>query len=138
MFLQYYAEYSTGLVYGFKEMPKKKKDKESEVVRLSAIDEDILTVLMNRELYGLEILDELNPGRPISLSFGSLYPALNRLEAKGLVSWRWGDEQEDSGGARRKYYKVTSLGASALSEIQEYRAMLAMRAAQGQTALGGA
>lgn len=73
-------------------MAQKRKDKPQteKPVRLSAIDEDILTVLLGREFYGLEILDELNQGRPITLSFGSLYPALNRLEKKGLISWRWG------------------------------------------------
>jgi DNA-binding PadR family transcriptional regulator len=113
------------------------RNKETETVRLSAIDEDILTVLMGgRELYGLEVLDQLNPDRPIPLSFGSLYPALNRLEKKGYLSWRWGDEQEGTGGARRKYYKVTSLGSAALSEVQEYRTLLAQRAAQEKPAWG--
>ena len=119
-------------------MPKKKQDNETEAVRLSAIDEDVLTAMLGRELYGLEILDELNLGRPMPLSFGSLYPALNRLERKGLISWRWGDEQEESGGARRKYYKVTGLGANTLREVQAYRAMLAQRAALGQTVIEGA
>lgn len=118
-------------------MSKKKQDSKTEAVRLSAIDEDVLTALKGRELYGLEFLDELNLGRPVPLSFGSLYPALNRLEKKGLISWRWGDKQEGSGGARRKYYKVTGLGAEALREVQEYRAMLRERAAQGQTVLEG-
>jgi PadR family transcriptional regulator, regulatory protein PadR len=108
-----------------------KKNKKEELVKLSAIDEDVLTVFGGRELYGLEILDELNLGRPIELGFGSLYPALNRLEKKGLIAWRWGDEEEVSGGARRKYYKMTSLGATTLLEVQQYRHSLAARAAQG-------
>jgi PadR family transcriptional regulator, regulatory protein PadR len=109
-------------------MPKRETDDELETVRLSAIDEDILTVLLGREFYGLEILDELNPGRPIQLRFSSLYPALNRLEKKGMVSWRWGDAIDESGGARRKYYKVTGLGATTLRSIQTYRMSLAQRA----------
>jgi PadR family transcriptional regulator, regulatory protein PadR len=124
---------------GCQPMPNKKlkKEKEPEIVKLSAIDEDILTTLLGRELYGLEILDELNPDRPISISFGSLYPALNRLEKKGLLEWRWGDEQETSGGARRKYYRVTGLGANTLKEVQLYRVLLAQRATQGQMAWEG-
>ena len=117
---------------------KKQKDSQDKPVRLSAIDEDILTVLLGRELYGLEILDQLNLDRPIELKFGSLYPALNRLEKKGLVSWKWGDEVDESGGARRKYYKVTGLGARALRQVQQYRAALAERAAQAQSMWGGA
>lgn len=109
---------------------KKESRDTSKPVRLSAIDEDILTVLLGRELYGLEILDQLNLDRPIELKFGSLYPALNRLEKKGLVSWQWGDEVDESGGARRKYYKVTSWGAKSLEIVQQYRAALARRAAE--------
>jgi PadR family transcriptional regulator, regulatory protein PadR len=116
-------------------MPRKKDD--AETVRLSAIDEDILTVLMGRELYGLEILDQLNPGRPLELSFGSLYPALNRLNKKGFINWRWGEEQDGSGGARRKYYEITALGARTLRDVQHYRMLLAHRAA-GQSDLGSA
>jgi PadR family transcriptional regulator, regulatory protein PadR len=126
-------------------MPRSKKtvDDEQDSVRLSAIDEDILTVLLGREqLYGLEILDELNldlpnhPRRPIPLRFSSLYPALNRLELKGLVDWKWGDEMDESGGARRKYYKVTGLGARTLLSVREYRKALVSRANGG--GLGGA
>lgn len=116
-------------------MPKKKT--EPKAVKLTAIDEDLLTVLLGRELYGLDILDRLNPGRPIPLTFGSLYPALNRLEKKGLIEWRWGDEQDESGGARRKYYKVTGLGEKTLRTVQEYRESLALRNAMGQTAMVG-
>ena len=104
--------------------------KKEQSIKLSAIDQDILTVFGGRELYGLEILDEINLGRPLELGFGSLYPALNRLEKKGLISWRWGSESEASGGARRKYYKMTGLGASTLREVQQYRLLLAQRAAQ--------
>lgn len=115
-------------------MPAKKKkspdNKDQKPVRISAIDEDVLTVLLGRELYGLEILDQLNLDRPSELKFGSLYPALNRLEKKGLVSWKWGDEVDESGGARRKYYKVTGLGARSLRIVQGYRASLAQRARQ--------
>jgi PadR family transcriptional regulator, regulatory protein PadR len=115
-----------------------KKQNESELVKLSAIDEDILTVLLGRELYGLEILNLLDEGRPIPIGFGSLYPALNRLEKKGLVSWHWGDEAEETGGARRKYYRVTALGVTVLREVQEYRQQLAWRPGMATPSLEGA
>ena len=107
-----------------------KPKKEKKPIKLSSIDEDILTVLLGRELYGLEILDYINPGRPsIPLTYGSIYPALNRLEKKGFIESCWGDEA--TSGARRKYYKVTGLGVSSLSEVQEYRRFLAQRPAFG-------
>ena len=104
------------------------KQKKEKPIKISAIDEDILTVFGGRELYGLEILDELNLGRPSELGFGSLYPGLNRLEKKGLISWRWGNEDEVTGGARRKYYKITAIGVSTLRNVQQYRISLATRA----------
>ena len=109
-----------------------KQKKEKKPIKLSSIDEDILTVLLGRELYGLELLDYINPDRPgIPLTYGSIYPALNRLEKKGLIESKWGDESTGSSGARRKYYKVTGLGATTLSEVQNYRLMLAQRPAFG-------
>lgn len=101
-------------------MEKKKIDP----VKLTALDEDILTCLIGRELYGLVILDELNLNRSSKLSYGSMYPALNRLDKKSYISGRWGDDTEPSTGARRKYYKVTGLGHAALEEVRSYRASL--------------
>ena len=99
----------------------------SDTVRLSAIEEDILTVLLSRECYGLEILAYLNTGRKHHLSFGSVYPVLNRLLDKGFLEWRWGSEEDSSGGARRKYYKMVDLGISILKEVQNYRDRLKIR-----------
>ena len=107
-----------------------KPEKKKKPIKLSSIDEDILTVLLGRELYGLEMLDFLNPNRPgIPLTYGSIYPALNRLEKKGLVESKWGDET--TSGARRKYYKVTGLGDRTLSHVQDYRRSLRFRPGQG-------
>ena len=100
----------------------------SKLVKLGSNDQDVLTVLSGRgEVYGLEILDQLNLDRPGGpMRFGSLYPVLNRLEKKKLVTWRWGDETEETGGARRKYYKITALGSRSLRAVQQYRAALAL------------
>lgn len=101
-----------------------------EGVKLSSLEEDILTVMGTQKIYGLEMLEGLNQGRPIPIGFGSLYPTLNRLEKKGLISWKWGDEQDKTGGARRKYYEVTGMGSNVLREVQRYRTQLAFRALQ--------
>lgn len=110
---------------------------ETEGIKLSALEEDVLTFMGVRKLYGLEILDGLNDGRSIPLGFGSLYPTLNRLEKKGLVSWEWGSEADTSGGARRKYYKVTGAGLATLQEVQEYRERLKRSSMLGQPGLQG-
>lgn len=43
-------------------------DKNSDLVKLSAIDEDILTALLGRELYGLEILNVLNDDSSVQIA----------------------------------------------------------------------
>ncbi|MGF1934514.1 MAG: PadR family transcriptional regulator [Nostoc sp. ChiQUE02] len=111
---------------------------ETDGIRLSALEEDILTLMGTQKMYGLEILDGLNQGRPISIGFGSLYPTLNRLEKKGLVSWKWGSDQDETGGARRKYYIITGSGQAVLREVQNYRDQLKMRSMTGQAGLAGA
>jgi PadR family transcriptional regulator, regulatory protein PadR len=84
--------------------------------RLASIDKDIMTALGGRELYGLEILDNLNQlEQGLKLGFGRLYPALARLERQGFIEWRWADEPDDTGDARRKYYKMTELGSGRLN-----------------------
>ncbi len=95
-------------------------------IKLSPLDEDILILLKAQgELYGLKIFNYLNLEREAKLghkiSFGTLYPALNRLEKKGLVDWSWGDENEVSGGGRRKYYRINALGERSLEAVQDYR-----------------
>jgi PadR family transcriptional regulator, regulatory protein PadR len=108
---------------------KKKAAAKKELPRLSAIDQDVLTVLRgSRELYGLGLLDELNLDRPQQLRFSSLYPALDRLLDRGLLTVRWGDENDPSGGARRKYYKITAHGSDALTAVEEYRESLSEKA----------
>ena len=105
-------------------MAKQKKD---DFIVLSPLEEDILTALSGRELYGLQIIDaiaEASNGRR-KIGFGSLYPTLHKLDKKGFVEPRWGDELEETGGARRKYYKITGLGSRVLTETQEFRSRLA-------------
>lgn len=92
---------------------------------LSGLEEDILTALLGRSLYGLQIskaiADASNGGRRIGV--GSLYPTLRRLERKGFVSSHWeGDSTgEKRGGARRRYYKISPDGSSVLLENRQVR-----------------
>ena len=117
-------------------------DKRQKPVKISPIDQDILTVLKAQgELYGLKILDVLNLDREEKLGnqlgFGTLYPSLNRLEKKGLIDWRWGEETEESGGARRKYYRINGLGERSLRAVEQYRAGLAGNFGLGHIGLRG-
>jgi DNA-binding PadR family transcriptional regulator len=103
--------------------------KQTQELEVSRLEEDVLAVLMGgHELYGLQIIEavrEATEGRR-HIGFGSLYPTLHKLEKKGFVKPRWGEEQpEERGGARRRYYKITGLGERALREAQRVRRRLA-------------
>jgi PadR family transcriptional regulator, regulatory protein PadR len=91
---------------------------------LSPLEEKVLTILLNREFYGLEIikaLEEASEGK-IRIGFGSLYPTLHKLEKKGFVKSQWGEDRpEERAGARRKYYRVEGVGEEALAETQRIR-----------------
>jgi PadR family transcriptional regulator PadR len=114
---------------------KNMKIKRERDLDLSMTEEMLLTVLLHRELYGLEIIkavEEATEGKR-RIGFGSLYPTLHQLEKKGMVKSRWGDETpEERGGARRKYYTITSPGQKALRDANQTRTRLS----QWKPALG--
>lgn len=69
----------------------------------------VLDLLCKQErMYGYEIsqrVKELSSGK-IFLKDGSLYPALQKMTADGLVSFR----EEQVNGRNRKYYSLTKQG----------------------------
>lgn len=96
---------------------------------LSDLEEIILSILSGRDkLYGLQISKtiEAGSGGKLQVGFGSLYPALRRLESRKLVESQWGDEEpEERSGARRRYYKITSSGEEVLQEKINIRESIA-------------
>lgn len=49
----------------------------------------------------------------LDVNYGSLYPALRRLEAKGLVSAEWGPSENNR---RARFYKLTPAGRKQLTK----------------------
>jgi PadR family transcriptional regulator PadR len=101
-------------------MSKQTKD---QAVVLSALEEDLLTLLYDRRLYGLEFINAIKEASKGTreLGVGSLYPTLARLEKNKLVIWHWGDEQV---GPRRKYYEITPFGKMVLENTWRFREAL--------------
>jgi PadR family transcriptional regulator PadR len=105
-----------------------KRAPDETAIRLSALEEDLLTLLVGRELYGLEIIEATKTasGGQRSIGVGSLYPTLHKMEKKGLVRSWWGEETpEERGHARRRYYTVTGFGERVLAATQQRRLGLA-------------
>ena len=94
----------------------------------------VLTALADGPRHGYGIVGEvteLSQGR-VQLKIGSLYGVLERLAAEGLIE---PDREEAHGGRRRRYYRLTRDGRSALAEEAELRAATArvVRARLGLT-----
>lgn len=60
---------------------------------------------------------EEHTGRTVSP--GAIYTALGRLEARGFVLSRFGAPTPERGGKRKKFYRLTPEGATAVSESQQ-------------------
>lgn len=69
------------------------------------LDIQILELLKNKSMYGYEIIQTL---KEFKLNTASLYPALRRLEKKGLIKSFYSDQKR--GYKRRKNYELTEEG----------------------------
>ena len=66
------------------------------------------------EFHGFAIAKALAHGSSRLTAHGTLYKALGRLEAAGLLTSRW-EEPAPEGRPRRRLYAVTGAGAAALT-----------------------
>ena len=72
----------------------------------------LLQVLREHEDYGYSVVVRLQDLGFDGLAEGTVYPALNRLEAKGLLTSRLEPSQA---GPARKYYRPTKSGVTELN-----------------------
>lgn len=88
----------------------------TELLR-GTLDLLILKSLSLTPLHGLAIARRIAQltRQTFDVKPGSLFPALYRLEERGLIAGRWG---ETDAGRRAKFYHLTALGRRQL-EVQE-------------------
>ncbi len=101
-----------------------KHNKNNDFLVLSALEQDLLTLLSIRPLYGLEFVEAIkvaSEGRR-TLQVGSLYPTLHRLEKDNMIEGHWSDST--SSGAKRKYYTITNLGRQFFENTAIFRQSL--------------
>ena len=90
----------------------------------------ILKALSLGPLHGYGVLlriEQISGGR-LQIEQGALYPALYRLEHKGLLDTEWGTSENNR---RAKFYRITTAGRKRLKEETESwnRSAAAMSAA---------
>jgi len=79
----------------------------------------ILSLLKQEDLYGYEIAKRVRTTSKdtFEIKEGTLYVILKRLESRNLISPYW--EDTESGGGRRRYYKITDVGIEYLLRKKE-------------------
>jgi DNA-binding PadR family transcriptional regulator len=77
----------------------------------------LLSVLESGRLHAYAVIEELRrrSGDVINLPTGTIYPAMHRLEAAGLIDSEW----QEANGRRRRSYFLTAAGRRALADKRE-------------------
>jgi PadR family transcriptional regulator, regulatory protein PadR len=81
----------------------------------------LAVIHLGDEAYGVPISRELEKNRGKDVAVGSVYAALERLEAKGLVTSMLGDPTPERGGKAKRFFRITKEG---LRQVHETRRVL--------------
>jgi PadR family transcriptional regulator, regulatory protein PadR len=78
----------------------------------------ILRLLRSGQLNGWDVMQriQLISGEVLSVTPGSLYPALHRLEERGLIAAEW---RESANNRKAKFYKLTAVGRKQLESERQ-------------------
>ncbi len=80
----------------------------------------LLAILqLKDEAYALSILEQLDQRAGRSVSRGTLYKTLERLDAKGFLHWTAEEGSPERGGHPRRRFTVTGRGVAALRQTRE-------------------
>jgi len=86
----------------------------SRQLRKGVLEFLVLLRLREREYYGYELVHAVAETADGEVAEGTLYPLLNRLAKQELISSRW---DQVASGRRRRYYRITARGETALDEM---------------------
>lgn len=75
----------------------------------------VLQLLLDKECYGYEIIQELKSSFGIDVNEGTIYPLLIRLMKEGLLVHKW---VEQASGIPRKYYSLSQEGKEVYAEMK--------------------
>jgi len=94
------------------------KNKPGDLVQ-GTLDMLILRTLIRGAMHGYAIAEFIHDTSQdvLRVEEGALYPALHRLELRGLLASEWGTSENNR---RAKYYSLTSAGRKHLTAESEY------------------
>ena len=97
--------------------PRPRKDQRGELLQ-GTLDMLVLKTLARGPLHGYGIAEFIETASDdvLRVEEGALYPALHRLELRGLLASEWGLSENNR---RAKFYRLTALGRHHLAEERE-------------------
>jgi PadR family transcriptional regulator, regulatory protein PadR len=81
----------------------------------------LAVIHLGDEAYGVPIARHIEQHRGRMVSVGSVYAALERLQAKGLIASSLGEATPERGGKAKRYFRITKEG---LRQVHETRRVL--------------
>lgn len=86
-------------------------------LRRGTLELIVLHLLQPGEAYGYDIVSKLTTETDgvLTVTDGTLYPVLYRLERAGFVQVRWDTPER---GVPRKYYRLTPAGTQELAQLE--------------------
>jgi PadR family transcriptional regulator PadR len=93
---------------------------------IGEFEELVLLAILSQgdNAYGVTIRQALEAATDRSITIGSLYTTLSRLEDKGLVKSWVGEPTAERGGRAKRHYRVKGPAQSLLKEVQGARQRL--------------
>lgn len=93
---------------------------------IGEFEELVLLAILSQgdKAYGVTIRKALEEATNRSITIGSLYTTLSRLEDKGLVESWTGEPTAERGGRAKRHYKLKGSAQSLLKDVQAARARL--------------
>src|ERR1700693_593591 len=97
---------------------KAKRENPGDLLQ-GTLDLLILKALAKGAMHGYGVAEWIHDSSQdvLRVEEGALYPALHRLELRGLLSAEWGTSDNNR---RAKYYALTAVGRKRLTEETEY------------------
>ncbi len=97
---------------------KDKRENPGDLLQ-GTLDLLILKALAKGSLHGYGVAEWIHDSSQdvLRVEEGALYPALHRLELRGLLASEWGTSDNNR---RAKYYALTATGRKQLAEETEY------------------
>jgi len=94
-------------------MPKRSNLGDFELMVMLAL------MRLGDDAYGVPISREIEQQSGREVALGSVYAALERLEARGMVSSHLGKPTAERGGKAKRYFRVTSNGLRKTRETRQ-------------------